>query len=140
MKKSPPVILMAEDEDADVLLIERVFIAEGLLCRIERVENGERALDYFKGRNGFNGRAKHPLPNLFLCDLKMPKVDGFAVIEWLRKQKKFRNLPIVVMTSSNYASDIKRAFDLGANEFLLKDKFIRQPKEFVEGIRKFILG
>jgi DNA-binding response OmpR family regulator len=60
------------------------------------------------------------LPHLILLDLKMPRVSGFDVLAWLRKEEAFKGVPVVVLTSSNHDADIKRAYDLGAKSYLVK--------------------
>jgi CheY-like chemotaxis protein len=77
-------------------------------------------INYLKGEGVFSNRDKHPLPTLVLLDLKMPGVDGFDVLKWLRLQPGLRRLLVVVFTSSDYPGDVNRAYELGANSYLLK--------------------
>jgi DNA-binding response OmpR family regulator len=60
------------------------------------------------------------MPRLVLLDLKMPRLSGFDVLSWLRGEESFRELPVVILTSSSHESDIKRAYDLGAHSYLVK--------------------
>jgi CheY-like chemotaxis protein len=57
---------------------------------------------------------------LVLLDLKMPKLNGFDVLNWMRQKKEFRRVPVVVLSSSNHDDDVRKAYDLGANSFLIK--------------------
>jgi CheY-like chemotaxis protein len=113
-------ILLAEDEANDVLLLERAFEKAGLQRTLKIVRDGEQAIQYLSGRGSYTDRKKFPLPFLLLLDLKMPGTDGFEVLQWLRGQPEFKRLLVVVLTSSNLQSDVDRAYELGANSYLVK--------------------
>jgi CheY-like chemotaxis protein len=78
------------------------------------------AVEYLRGDGPFADREKHPLPDLLLLDLKMPRKNGFEVLEWVRQQPGLKRLPVVVLTSSMQDLDINRAYELGANTYLVK--------------------
>jgi len=113
-------ILLAEDEDNDVLLLERAFQKAGLQHSLKIVRDGEQVIEYLSGRGIYADRKKFPLPFLLLLDLKMPGTDGFEVLQWLKREANFKRLLIVVLTSSNLQSDVDRAYELGANSYLVK--------------------
>jgi len=113
-------ILLAEDEENDVLLLERAFEKAGLKHSLKIVRDGEQTIGYLSGRGIYADRKKFPLPFLLLLDLKMPGTDGFEVLQWLRREADFKRLLIVVLTSSNLQSDVDRAYELGANSYLVK--------------------
>jgi CheY-like chemotaxis protein len=113
-------ILLAEDDANDVLLLERAFEKAGLKPSLRVVNDGEQAIGYLSGRGIYADRKKFPLPFLLLLDLKMPGTNGFEVLQWLRQEPDFKRLLIVVLTSSNLQSDVDRAYDLGANSYLVK--------------------
>jgi CheY-like chemotaxis protein len=83
----------------------------GLDCCLEAVPDGERAIDYL---------TKNPCPDLLLLDLKMPKVNGFEVLQWIRDKPSLKGLPVVVISSSDLPVDKERAADLGATAFFVK--------------------
>ncbi len=114
------VILLVEDDANDVILIQRALQKAKILNPLQVVGDGEEAIAYFQGKGEFADRNRFPLPVLLLLDLKLPRVNGFEVLEWLRKQKKLARIPVVVLTSSNQSQDINRAYDLGANSYLVK--------------------
>lgn len=114
------VILLAEDEEDDVLLIKRAFHQASIFNPLFVVWNGEEAINYLKGTGKYTNRAEYPLPDLFLLDLKMPRVDGFQVLEWIRRQPGLKGLRILVLTSSDQIRDANKAYQLGANSFLVK--------------------
>lgn len=123
---SDQFILLAEDDPNDTLLIKRAFQKAGLGSVLKNVGDGAAAIDYLRGINGYADRSRFPLPFLLLLDLKMPGTDGFAVLQWIRAQPDLKRLLVVVLTSSNLQADVDRAYELGANSYLVK------PVEFNE--------
>ena len=114
------VILLAEDQEDEVALIRRAFIKANLLNPLQVVPNGEEAIAYLQGEGKYSRRDEFPLPSLVLLDLKMPRKNGFEVLEWIRQQPGLRALRVVVLTSSDHIPDVNRAYQLGANSFLVK--------------------
>src|SRR5947209_5396717 len=113
-------ILLVEDDPNDVLLLERSFEKAGLRNVLKIVLDGGQAIDYLSGRGIYADREQYPLPFLLLLDLKMPGTDGFEVLQWLRAEAELKRLLVVVLTSSNLQSDVDRAYELGANSYLVK--------------------
>lgn len=120
------IILLAEDDPNDVLLIQRAFQKAGLQGSLRIVRDGEEAIRYLNGGGDYADRQRFPLPFLLLLDLKMPGADGFDVLQWVRTERAFKRLLVIVLTSSNLQSDVDRAYELGANSYLVK------PVEFQE--------
>jgi DNA-binding response OmpR family regulator len=110
-------ILLVEDDHNDVLLIKRAFQKAKIANPIVVLNDGEHAISYLAGREPYVSRA---LPMLVLLDLKLPRKSGHEVLEWLRQQQTLKRLPVVVLTASSESSDINRAYDLGANSYLVK--------------------
>ena len=119
-------ILLAEDDSNDVVLIQRAFNKAGLKHVLKTVRDGAQAVEYLAGKGPYSDRQKHPLPFLVLLDLKMPGKDGFEVLKWARGEPDLKRLLIVVLTSSILQADVDRAYELGANSYLVK------PVEFSE--------
>ena len=114
------LILLAEDDPNDVLLLERAFEKAGFHKMLKIVRDGEQAIKYLSGQGIYADRQKFPSPFLLLLDLKMPGTDGFEVLQWLRRESDFKRLLVVVLTSSKLQTDVDRAYDLGANSYLVK--------------------
>ena len=114
------VILLAEDEEDYVLLIRRAFEQANIPNPLHVVWNGQEAISYLKGEGKYSNREEYPLPDLLLLDLKMPRVNGFEVLEWIRKQPGLAPLRVLVLTSSDQIRDVNEAYRLGANSFLVK--------------------
>jgi CheY-like chemotaxis protein len=126
-------ILLVEDDGNDVLLLEHAFRKANLTNPIYAVNDGEQAIDYLYGRNQYADRQKFPLPILVLLDLKLPRKGGLEVLTWLREQHSALNrIPVVVFTSSRQARDINRAYDLGANSYLVKPADLEKLSDIVK--------
>ena len=113
-------ILLVEDNEDDALLVQRSMRRAGANCGIERLVDGAAAVRYLAGEGEFADRNRFPLPSLILLDLKLPLKNGFEVLAWIRAQPGLRRIPVVVLTSSKEDADLKRAYDLGANSYLVK--------------------
>ncbi|SRR6266436_8450978 len=131
------VILLAEDNENHVLLVRRAFEQAGLVNPLYVVSNGEEAISYLKGDGKYANRDEYPLPCLMLLDLKMPKKDGFDVLEWLRAQPGFSSLRVVVLTTSEELRDVNRAYRLGANSFLTKPVDFRDFVQLSSAIKGY---
>jgi CheY-like chemotaxis protein len=113
-------VLLVEDNDDDADLILYAFEKAGIANPVTRVADGDEAVAYFEGGGRFADRARHPLPALVLLDLKLPRRSGFEVLEHIRQHGRARHTPVVVLTSSNQGEDIRRAYELCANSYLVK--------------------
>ena len=133
------VILLAEDNETDVLLTRRAFKKVGLLNPMQVVSDGEEAIAYLSGTGKYANRAEYPLPVLLLLDLKMPKKNGLEVLEWVRQQPTLRALRIVVLTTSDLYRDVNRAYELGANSYIVKPVEMEQFLRVSETLRGYWL-
>ena len=113
-------VLHVEDDSNDVLLFQHACEKAGVPLSVQSVADGDEAIAYLAGEAKFADRELHPLPKLVLLDLKMPRVSGFEVLVWIRKEEKFRVMPVVILTSSNHTADVDRAYQAGANSYLVK--------------------
>ena len=113
-------ILVAEDDIDDAFFLQRAFQKAGVSTSLQFVKDGQEAIDYLDGEGDFTDRAAYPAPDLLLLDLKMPRINGFQVLEWVRQQPAFKRLPVIIFSSSDEGKDINHAYDLGANSYLLK--------------------
>src|SRR5947207_14479174 len=117
---SQPAVLVADDDANDVFFLRRAFQKAGYSCPILEVPDGERAICYLNGSDGFADRNRFPIPSLLFLDLKMPKVSGFEVLEWLQKHHNFATMKVVVLSSSNLPGDVQKARALGAHDYRVK--------------------
>jgi len=117
---SVTVILLVEDDPNDVLLTRRAFSKAGVSATVSVVEDGDAAVAYLSGNGRYADRAQYPLPTIVLLDLKLPRRSGLEVLTWIRQQSPLKRIPVVVLTSSRESVDVNRAYDLGANSYLVK--------------------
>jgi DNA-binding response OmpR family regulator len=132
-------ILLADDNENDVLMFRRAARRANFNQPLQVVSNGEETIAYLKGEDKYQDRAKYPLPALVLLDLKMPRKDGFAVLEWMREQSGFETMQVVVLSSSDEIRDINRAYELGANSFLVKPVSFDEFVGMLEALRSYCL-
>lgn len=114
------VVLLVEDNPRDARLIQRAMEKARMLNAVQVQSDGEAAIEYLAATPPYDDRDRYPLPELVLLDLKLPRKNGFEVLQWLRAQPALKRLPVVVLTSSDETQDINRAYDLGANSYLVK--------------------
>jgi CheY-like chemotaxis protein len=113
-------VLYAEDDPNDITLVELVFARRHPDFCLRVVRDGAQAIAYLKREGLFSDPALSPTPLLVLLDVKMPKISGIEVLRWIRGQAAFRNLPILMISSSMQDIDVLRAYELGANAYLAK--------------------
>jgi CheY-like chemotaxis protein len=139
MARRDTSILLAEDNENDVLMLRRAARNAKFSSPLQIVNDGEEVLAYLRGDGKFADRRRFPLPGLLLLDLKMPRKDGFEVLQWLREQPQFLGLQVVVLSSSDEIRDINRAYELGANSFLVKPMFFSEFVGRLEALHSYCL-
>jgi CheY-like chemotaxis protein len=137
MSVTPFTILHVEDDPNDVFLLRRAFEKAAVDAPLVSVGDGLEAEDYLAGRGAYADRAKHPQPSLVLLDLKLPKKSGLEVLKWLRGQADLRLIPVIVLTSSQDRGDVRRAYELGANSYLVKPAQIDTLVDMVKALSAY---
>src|SRR5215469_2821248 len=113
-------ILLVDDSSADVELTLHALRRNALVNQVHVARDGEEALNFLFCRERFEERTDRPLPQLILLDLKLPKVDGMAVLRTLKDDPRTRSIPVIVLTSSGEDRDLLASYDLGANGYIQK--------------------
>jgi CheY-like chemotaxis protein len=131
------LILMVEDDANDVALIKRAFRRAQIANPLRVVADGDQAVAYLEGQDAYGNRAEYPLPCLMLLDLKLPRRSGHEVLEWLQGQEGLKRLVVVVLTGSREAADLDRAYDLGANSYLVKPVAFDALMELVKALNLY---
>ena len=119
-------ILVAEDEEFLIRALKDNLEAEG--CTVDTAVNGEEAMERLRSRR----------PDIILLDLLMPKKDGFSVLEEVKKSSEWRLIPVIVLSNLGGDAEIKRALELGADDYFVKsqhpiEEVIEKVKEYLEG-------
>jgi len=120
MKKYHATILIVEDDPNDQFLIERAFRTIGVTDPIQMVADGAEAIAYMMGKGKYSDRKKFAYPTFVITDLKMPKSDGFAVLEFLKSNPEWKVIPTIVLSASADVDDIKKSYMLGASSYHVK--------------------
>jgi CheY-like chemotaxis protein len=113
-------ILLAEDNPDDVLILRRALKQAQIEYSLQIVPDGVEAVAYLAGRGKYAQRELYPWPCLLLLDLKMPRLDGFGVLQWMNDHGLLSKLPVVILTSSGEEQDLERANGLGVRSYFLK--------------------
>src|SRR5688572_1167644 len=132
-------MLLVEDNEDDVFLMKRALDAAGIVNPLFIAEDGQEAIDYLSGEGKFQDRLAHPIPTLIFLDLKLPLIKGLEVLAWIRKQPLFESIVVIVLTSSNEPADLKRAYALGANSYVVKPPTATQLLEMAKAFKWYWL-
>ena len=130
-------LLVADDSQVDRFLLQRAFDETGVALRALFVVDGQEVLDYLKGVDGFGDRQEHPLPALIILDLKMPRLNAFDVLKWLKSQPDHHNTPVMILTDSDDAQDINRAYRMGVSAYVRKPSRASEIPDLVRAIENF---
>jgi CheY-like chemotaxis protein len=124
MLNSKPILLI-EDDDVDVMTVNRALQDSKVTNQLVSLGNGEEAIEYLKNEN-------YAKPNIILLDLNMPKMDGTEFLRIIKADKELKKIPVVILTTSNSDRDVVEAFELGAAGYMVKSV---DYEKFVETIR-----
>ncbi len=132
-------ILLVEDNEDDIFFMQRAVKNAQIGNPLQVVTDGQQAIDYLQGAGNFSDRIQHPLPCFVLLDLKLPHKSGHEVLQWIREQSLFKNLVVIVLTTSRETRDLEKAYELGANAFLVKPPGASQLMEMIVALKQFWL-
>jgi len=137
MKKYHSTILIVDDDLNDCAFIEAAFRAIGVTDPIHAVHSGREAISYMLGEGKYSDRGIYAYPTFITTDLKMPEKDGFAVLEFLKKNPAWEIIPTVVLTASRDLDDIKKAYMLGASSYHVKPNSIEALRRQVKVLHDY---
>src|SRR4026209_539125 len=132
-------IRLVEDNKDDVFLMKRALQGARIQNPVIVVETGQEAIDYLSGTGKFSERDDYPVPAVVFLDLKLPFVFGHEVLAWIRRRKELESLVVIVLTSSNEASDLSRCYALGANSYVAKPPTPEQLEELAKAFKWYWL-
>ena len=137
IKPQSIVILMADDDEDDILLTQKALQKGKLLNTLYSVQDGEELLDYLFQRGEYTDPATAPRPGLILLDLNMPKKDGREALREIKSHAALQDIPIVVFTTSKAEEDIYRSYKLGVNSFITKPVTFENMIEVMQALGKY---
>lgn len=125
-------ILLVEDNPQDVELTMEALMEHNLANNVVAVSDGVEALEYLRYEGRFKERKKNN-PAVILLDIKMPRMDGIEVLGTIRRDKKLKTIPVVMLTSSREEPDLKKCYDLGVNAYVVKPVNF---KDFMDAVKQ----
>jgi CheY-like chemotaxis protein len=133
-RHAPQTVLYVEDSTADYELLELASRKCGTPFSLRRASDGEQAIAYLSGMGTYADRDEHPVPDLVLLDLIMPRLDGFELLGWIRSNPTTKSLPVVVLAGSSFRADVRRALELGANSYAVKPSRFEELQVLIDQI------
>lgn len=113
-------ILLAEDDPVDVMSVKRAFKKNNVTNPLFVVADGEEALEFLRNEGRYADKQSFIRPSLILLDLNMPRMGGLELLEILKSDKDWRKIPVVILTTSNEESDIRKSFEIGVAGYIMK--------------------
>jgi CheY-like chemotaxis protein len=130
-------VLLVEDDLNDVFLVKRAFKTAAIQNPLQVVTDGLEAINYFRAEGKYADRKAYPLPKLVVMDIRMPRRSGFEVLEWVKHDPRLRRIPIVIVSSSANPADINRAYELGANAYMVKPVNYREVERLFQSLTHY---
>jgi len=127
-------VLLIEDDENDADLALYALKKFNLGNRIQVINDGAEAVDFIFARGRYEQRTEVLRPKLILLDLKLPKLNGVEILEMLKADPRTKNIPVVIMTSSQEAPDLQRCYALGANSYIVKPVDFEQFAKAVQQV------
>ena len=132
MDDSNYTILLVEDEENDAMLVKMAFKKNGILNPVQWVKDGLDAIAYLNGEGDYANRSLYPFPEVLILDLKMPRMSGLELLAWIREHPEYRVIPTIIMSSSRLEADVEKAYNLGANAYMIKPSSFEELARIVK--------
>ncbi len=129
----PCIIVMADDDHEDCLLARMAFEEAAIGGELRFVEDGRELMDYLQRGGEYTSQDKAPRPDLILLDLNMPRMDGREALRAIKSDLQFKDIPVVILTTSRQDKDVKLCLGAGACEFKTKPVEISEWVEVIAG-------
>lgn len=120
MEGEPVLVLLVEDNIDHAELVIRTLEDHLIANKIKHFSDGQSALDYLLRRGEYADPASSPYPHMILLDLRLPRVDGLEVLRIIKEQESLKNIPVIILTTSEAEKDVARAYDNHVNSYLVK--------------------
>ncbi|NEU82836.1 response regulator [Nostoc sp. UIC 10630] len=139
MKYSQPYpVLLAEDNVADLIFIQRAIRKANVPFSLQVVSNGEEAVRYLLGEEQYADRKLYPFPALLISNMKMPRMNGLELLAWVKQQPNFQNLPVIVMSSSEDPDEMSQVITLGGSAYFVKTSCLDMLSQIVKKMVSFL--
>ncbi len=137
MKRTNPTLLIVDDDPDDLLLIQSAFEAMGVTSELQLVCGGDEAVAYVKGEGKYADRSVYKYPAFVITDLKMPGINGFGLLRFLRENPDSATLPVFVLSGSRDDADIRKSYLLGATSYHAKPGNPRDLRALVKTLHAY---
>lgn len=135
-EQQPLQILLAEDDEDDILLTREAMEEAHLLNELRVVKDGQELLDYLFRKGDYN-KENAPRPGLILLDINMPRVSGYEALEEIKKDPELWKIPVVVVTTSKAEQDIVEGYRLGVAGYCIKPVGFDQFVEIIKSVEHY---
>lgn len=136
----PLTILLVEDNPSHAEIVMRCLENHRVANRVVHIGDGEAALDYLYQRGAYSDSSNYKKPHVILLDLRLPKVDGVEILKQIKAEESLKDIPVVVLSSSQAEEDIAKSYDLMANSYLVKPVDFDKFEAMMEDIGFYWLG
>jgi len=130
-------VLLVEDDLNDIFLVKRAFKKANIPNPLQVVTDGVEAIHYLQGEDKYSDRIRFPVPRLIVMDIKMPRKTGFEVLEWIKADPHLKRIPVIIVSSSNQPDDVNRAYQMGANAYMVKPMNYREVESLFQSITHY---
>ena len=130
-------ILLAEDDEDYALILQSAIKSLGWTNPIQIVHDGTEAINYLSGDGQYADREAYPFPSVMFIDVKMPGADGFDVLRWMRDHPECPVVPTIMLSSSDYEKDVRRAYELGVSAYATKPSDTNDLKAMLQAAYNF---
>lgn len=129
--------LLISDDPDQAFQMARAFDKAGIFAPLPILKSGDEAIAYFQGRAPYDDRMRYPLPSLILLDLHAGGMSGLSMLGWIRLQPRFQHLPVIMLSPTLDPKDIKRAYGVQANSYLIKPANFEELVEMVKAVHHY---
>jgi len=130
-------VLLVEDDLNDIFLVKRAFKRAQVTNPLQVVTDGAEAIQYLQGKGKYSDRRTYPLPKLIVMDIRMPRKTGFEVLEWVKNDGQLKRIPVIIVSSSDSPQEINRAYELGANAYMIKPMDFKSVENLFQSITHY---
>jgi CheY-like chemotaxis protein len=134
MKGEPVVVLLVEDNDDHAELVLRQMADHRIVNQVIRLADGQEALDYLFRKDSFDNPDSSPRPHVIFLDLRLPKVDGLEVLKALKESEDVRDIPVVILTTSEGERDVAKAYLNHTNSYIVKPVDYQKFRELMNDL------
>jgi CheY-like chemotaxis protein len=139
LEEQTRIILMADDDEGDRLLVRDAWESSGLDNDLRFVRDGQELMDYLLRQGVYCSPSRSPRPDLILLDLNMPRKNGHEVLREMKANPNLEQIPVVMFTSSTADEDVARTYSLGGNSYITKPLTYTDLMRVIEGLGRYWL-